>query len=279
MIRKDNERTIPESESQDILEHIHPKVQSIIIKANKIFISGFNSNSAVSWKEGVQLSTAVFTETDSKLDQFLREQLSAAFPKMGLLTEEQELGTQQEYTWIVDPLDGSANFANKIPLIGISIALWRRNEPIYGLLSFPLEKEIVYAVSGRGIFYNGERVTFEKTEVPPHLGTLFTGVGTNEDKLRAVNNMSKVVPFPTNYQSAAFHFKTLALRRADCGVFINMPVWDIAAGILITEEASLANVFITEPPADKNANLRDVRYTIVIGHKDIASKVAEQLKA
>lgn len=278
MVRKDEERTIHESESQDILEHIHPKVQSIIIEANKIFISGFNSNSAVSWKEGVQLSTSVLTETDLILDQFFREQLRRAFPEMGIITEEQELGSQQEYTWILDPLDGTANFANKIPITGVSLALWRRNKPIYGLLSFPLEGEIIYAVSGKGIFYNEEQITFQNLQAPPHLGTLFTGIGTNEDKLEAVNNMSKVVPFPNNFQCAAFHIKTLALRHADCGVFINMPIWDIAAGILITEESGLTNIFVGDTSSGKSVNLRETRYTIVIGQRDIATRVAEQLK-
>lgn len=277
MVRKDDERTISESESQDILEDIHPKVQSLIIEANKIFISGFNSKSAVSWKEGVQLSTAVLTETDLKLDQFFREQLGVAFPEMGIITEEQKSGTQQEYTWILDPLDGSANFANKIPITGMSLALWRRNKPIYGLLSFPLENEIVYAVSGKGVFYNEEEITFQNLETPPHLGTLFTGIGTNENKLKAVNNMSKVVPFPNNFQCAAFHLKTLALRRADCGVFINMPIWDIAAGILITEESGLTNIFVGDTSSGKSVNLRETRYTIVTGQKEIVSKVAEQL--
>lgn len=280
MVRKDDEKAITESkEVLDILEHVHAKVEPIIAKANEIFVSGFSSNSTISWKEGVQLSTAVLTGTDSKLDQFLREQFSVTFPEMGIITEEQELVQQQEYTWILDPLDASANFANRIPICGMSVALWRKNKPIYGLLSFPLEGETVHAVSGKGAFLNGERIAFQNLEIPPHLGTLFTGVGTEVDKLKAVNKMSRVVPFPNNFQCATFHFKTLALRRADCGVFINMPIWDIAAGILITKEAGLTNIFITNESPAKSANLRETRYTIVIGQEEIASKVAEQLKA
>ncbi|MBI3397390.1 hypothetical protein HY045_02850 [Candidatus Woesebacteria bacterium] len=264
-------------DTKEILDDLHPQVLQIITKANEIFIKGYASCKKIMWKGESQLSTSVLTDTDLVLDHYLREQLAIAFPNVGCISEEQEKGPQAKRTWIIDPLDGSANFANKIPITGISIALWEKGKPIYGILSFPLENEIIHAAYKKGVFYNGKQISFPSFHLPPHLHSLFTGVGRDKDKLNVIRGMIKVVPLPNNYQSASFHFKALALRRAQCGVFMNLPIWDIAAGVLITKEAGLSSIYINKLSVN-NSNLRNNRYTVVVGSRDITLRVSRQIK-
>ncbi len=97
------------------------------------------------------------TDTDEQLDRLITTQLFSAFPDHKVLSEEQTtvFDPNVEYTWVVDPIDGTTNFARGLPIWGVSIALLRHGDPVLGVVNFPLTGEIFSAVKGTGAWCSG----------------------------------------------------------------------------------------------------------------------------
>jgi myo-inositol-1(or 4)-monophosphatase len=97
------------------------------------------------------------TEADLEVDRFIQQALTRAYPSHGLLSEESSLVYDgAEFTWVVDPLDGTNNFANGLPLWGCSIALLQHGQPLLAVLDFPPIGQRYSAVRGHGARWNGE---------------------------------------------------------------------------------------------------------------------------
>ena len=98
------------------------------------------------------------TEADLLSEKTILQIITAAFPGHGIMSE--EAGTKQgdgEYTWIIDPLDGTNNFHFGIPLFCVNIALARRGEVVMGITFDPMRNEIFRAVKGKGAYLNNRR--------------------------------------------------------------------------------------------------------------------------
>ncbi|MBI2990118.1 MAG: inositol monophosphatase [Candidatus Magasanikbacteria bacterium] len=96
------------------------------------------------------------TETDFASERAILDTITRAFPDHGVFSEEQgKSGMEQEYIWVVDPLDGTTNFTRDIPCISVSIALTRRGRTIVAAVANPLSNEIFFAERGLGAFLNG----------------------------------------------------------------------------------------------------------------------------
>jgi myo-inositol-1(or 4)-monophosphatase len=97
------------------------------------------------------------TEADLEVDRFIQQALASANPGHGLLSEESSLVYRgDEFTWVVDPLDGTNNFANGLPLWGCSIALLHQGNPLLAVLDFPPIGQRYSAVRGHGARWNGQ---------------------------------------------------------------------------------------------------------------------------
>jgi myo-inositol-1(or 4)-monophosphatase len=97
------------------------------------------------------------TEADLEVDRFIQQTLAKVYPNHGLLSEESSLVYRgDEFTWVVDPLDGTNNFANGLPLWGCSIALLHHGQPLLAVLDFPPIGQRYSAVRGQGARWNGQ---------------------------------------------------------------------------------------------------------------------------
>lgn len=261
------------------IEKIHNKAKNIFKEADSIFRKGFFGNVEIFQQKGTQLSTTVVTKTDKDIDVLLRKKLSTAFPEIGFISEEiDENMSREDYNWIIDPIDGTSNFAHKIPICGISIGLWKEDEPIYGIISFPILRETVYAIKGKGTYLNDEQVIRKKSKKFSEPFVVYSHVGTNEEKLRVFKKIAEVIPLPQDFLSAAFHIVLAGLRRADCSISVNLPIWDIAAGLIIAKETGLHIEYVSKPPGIFRSDLREYKNTFVVAEKDLAIKVAKQIK-
>ncbi len=184
------------------------------------------------------------TETDTAVEQLILARLRTAFPQHRILAEEGGGDAWQEPgppIWLVDPLDGTNNFAHGFPHVGVSAALVADGEPLVGVIYDPLRGETFAAAAGRGATLNGEPIHVTGTA---RLADSFLATGFPYDRRTAADNNTARLD----------HFlrRSMGVRRAGaacldlayvaCGRFdgfweIRLKPWDVAAGVLLVREA------------------------------------------
>jgi myo-inositol-1(or 4)-monophosphatase len=183
------------------------------------------------------------TSTDHGAERTIVEILQREFPDHEILAEEETrlAGASHEYRWIVDPLDGTTNFAHGYPQVSVSIALEFRDEIILGIVYDPLRRECFRAVKGEGATLNGARV---QTSVVPELDKALLATGFPYDRRENADYyLSFFKAFLTRCQgirragSAALDLCYVAAGRLDGFWELKLNPWDIAAGALIVTEA------------------------------------------
>jgi len=98
-------------------------------------------------------------DADIKSEQHIIKAIQKKYPKHDILTEETgHYDKNSEYLWVIDPLEGTLNYANKLPIWAVNIGLFYRGEPYMGVIYAPILKELFYAQKGKGAFCNGKRI-------------------------------------------------------------------------------------------------------------------------
>jgi myo-inositol-1(or 4)-monophosphatase len=261
------------------LSKIHQQVNEVMPQVNDLLVKKFSLPKKISYKAGGidHLSTSVVTETDQQVEELLRKKLLQILPGSGFIGEETPAAPAQEYNWIIDPIDGTQNFANHVPIFAISIALWQNQRPIYALTSFPMFKETVHAFSGQGVFLNNHPLKFKKTVDKKPL-VVYSLIGDKNLHRQVISAVNEVVLNPRNYGSCVFHGSNLALGRIKAGVFINQALWDIAAIVLLAKEARLTIHWISPQPDLTKDDLKKYQYSLVIGPEKLAEQLVSKLK-
>lgn len=107
----------------------------------------------------------VVTNADIEADKVVRDMLLEKFPETGIVSEESE-AKEGEYTWYIDPLDGTTNYSEGLDFFCTSIALGKGDDIILGVIYAPLKKELYTAVKGKGAFCNGKRIYVSRLNDP-----------------------------------------------------------------------------------------------------------------
>ncbi len=172
--------------------------------------------------------------------------LQAAFPDQRLLAEEGGFinGTAAEqaaYAWVVDPLDGTNNFAHGFPHVAVSLALQYQGRSVVGVIRDPLRGETFAGYAGGGCGLNGEAIHVSSVT---RLADAFLGAGFPYDRRTAPdNNVQRLDHFLRRSQgvrragSAALDLAYVACGRLDGFFEIRLSPWDVGAGILLIREA------------------------------------------
>ena len=182
------------------------------------------------------------THIDRKSQEMIFRRLSAAFPGHGFLAEEGlSLPGTSDCRWIIDPIDGTTNFAHTFPVFCVSIALEQKGVVAVGVIYDPMRDELFEAVRGRGAFLNGARVRVSEI---PELGKALLATGFPYDvRTSSFNNVREFNAFIVRAQairrcgSAALDLCYVACGRFDGFWELKLKPWDVAAGALIVEEA------------------------------------------
>jgi myo-inositol-1(or 4)-monophosphatase len=184
----------------------------------------------------------IVTETDHLSEQLLLSRITTTFPHHDILTEE-SCGIERgaEYRWIIDPLDGTTNYAHGFPFFCVSIALEHRGEIILGVIYDPMSDELYEAAPGKGAFLNGEPITVSGTETLSK-SLLATGfpydIRTNPDNnLNCFCKMTLQTQAIRRAGSAALDLAYVAAGRFDGFWELQLHPWDTAAGWLLVTEA------------------------------------------
>lgn len=199
----------------------------------------FNNTFTISNKEGVN---NLVTEADHAAEKAIIDVIKAAYPGHQILSEEAgELKQDSTYKWIIDPIDGTVNFAHGIPLNCVSIGIEHEGKIILGAVYNPHMNELFFAEKGKGSTLNGKpiRVSDQTETVKACLVTGFpyTYINMANGPLEIFERfIRKGVPV-RRLGSAAIDLCWVAAGRFDGFYEHKLEAWDSAAGYLIVEEA------------------------------------------
>ena len=194
----------------------------------------------IDYKGAIDLVTSVDRDAERRIVEILHR----AFPSHSLLAEEETAfaGTSNDYRWIIDPLDGTTNFAHGYPQVSVSIALECRGEIILGLVYDPLRRECFRAIKNGGATLNGAPIGVSKVR---DLDKALLATGFPYDRREhARYYLTFFEAFLTRCQgirragSAALDLCYVAAGRVDGYWELKLKPWDVAAGALVVAEAA-----------------------------------------
>ena len=209
-------------------------------EASGVHLKYFNTDVATAVKdEPFNLVTAA----DLEAEKVIVHTIKKYFPEHNFLAEEGEYEkTDSEYTWVIDPLDGTNNFASGIPIFCVSIALAKNDEVIVGVIYDIVRNELFYAQKSQGAFLNEKKITVNSVQ---DLSRAILITGFYYDRgVKMVENLDRIKQFfqkqvlgIRRFGSAALDLCYVAAGRAAGFWEFELNVWDFAAGKLIIEEA------------------------------------------
>jgi myo-inositol-1(or 4)-monophosphatase len=182
------------------------------------------------------------TEADLESEKVIKSIIHQQYPDHGIVAEESGIQTSQTpYEWIIDPLDGTTNYAHQIPIFAVSIAFAVNKQPVVGVVFNPVAQDLFTSIKDQGAKYNGQSIAVSQTNKLSE-SVLVTGFPYNLRKIIE----SLMVRFSTCLQSAqavrrlgaaALDLCFIASGRFDGFWEQNLKPWDTAAGMLIAQEA------------------------------------------
>ena len=215
-------------------------LQSTLVEASKIANEKFGKVSGTI--KGTD-SNQVLTQADLAIGKFIIEQIKKEYPDYNIIDEEAGvIAKGSEFTWVVDPIDGTSNFANGVPLYGIMIGLLEGAVPIAGGLALPPFNEICIAEKGKGAFCNGKKLSVTKEQ--KLINTLVAyGIDGYQDKPEKTHEETKllgeIILSIRNLRTSNSVFDVLMVVKGSYGGILNRTskIWDNVAIQSVIEEA------------------------------------------
>lgn len=243
-------------------------------QAGEILREGYEKDHQINYKGTIDL----VTEIDHASEQFLLSEINRQFPGHSFLAEESGASeTQSDHLWIIDPLDGTVNYAHGVPIFSVSIAYALKGQVILGAVYDPMRNEMFSAERGKGSWVNGRAL--KVTEVSDlQKGLMVTGfpyeawhiIPNNFDLYARLGKMTQGV---RRLGSAALDLCYVAAGRLDGYWELYVRAWDIAAAGLIAEEAG---ALVTNTKGDLNYLASP--QSVVAANPVLHAKLFEQLQ-
>lgn len=207
-------------------------------RAGRIMLEGLKRTVDVHYKGNINLVTDIDIKCESAIKEIIRHE----FPTHAILAEESDRDFEErEFCWIIDPLDGTTNYAHKYPFFCVSIALTRHMTPVAGVVFNPVSGELFRAERGKGAYLNGNKLEVSRVKELDR-SFLCTGFAYNIRET-SDNNLDHFASFVLKAQAvrrdgaAALDLCFVGSGRFDGFWELNLHAWDVAAGILVIEEA------------------------------------------
>jgi len=196
----------------------------------------------------------VLTHTDLEIGQKIIAEIQNAFPNHNIIDEEAGvIDKHSEFTWVVDPIDGTSNFANGVPTFGTMVGLLHNHQPIAGGLSLPNFNEIYVAEKGKGSFCNGEKLRVTSKE--NLLSALVAyGIDGHQENPQMTKDecalLAEIVLKIRNLRSSNSVFDIAMVVKGGYGAVLNRTskIWDnVAQQILVEEAGGIYTNFFGKP--------------------------------
>jgi myo-inositol-1(or 4)-monophosphatase len=224
--------------------------QQTVREAGRILLDKFGKKISIHKKGDINL----VTEADLASEKFIIEQINTYYPKHSILAEESGVAvadSESKWKWIIDPLDGTTNFAHGYPCFCVTIALEHEGNIVIGVTYDPTRDEMFTAEKGSGAFLNNKQIHVSETE---KLGNALICTGFPYDVAERENFARHFTDFVTLAQgirrdgSAAIDMAYVACGRFDGFWEEGLHAWDVAAGKLFIEEAGGRVTYYDDSP-------------------------------
>lgn len=215
-------------------------VRKIAVSAGKIAIAEFAKSGSL--KLDFKSEKDLVTEADRKVEAFIISEVYKRFPGHDIFGEETgKTGKGSEFCWVIDPIDGTTSFVHGQPFFSVSIALKRDGVTLAGAVNAPKLGELFWAEKGQGAYCNENRIQVSSRDrlVDSVLATGFACLraGMKENNLPIFNKILPELRGIRRYGSAAIDLSYVACGRLEGFWELNLNDYDIAAGVLILQEA------------------------------------------
>lgn len=212
----------------------------VALEAGKLLMANYGKMQSLEYK----LKTNFKTQVDDESDALIRKAIAEQFPEHNIYSEEQgDKKTESEYSWIVDPLDGTLPYTFGISdHFGVSIALAKGKVPIIGVIYAPLMGKLYVAEQGKGAICDGVKI---HTSLVDNVNRAMIGVDYGKfDRNKIIEYQKKYlsdsgVTYPVTYACASVSLAMVASGKLHGYMALKLEPWDMAAAIVINRESGV----------------------------------------
>lgn len=208
------------------------------LEAGDLISNFFGKNITLTLKDGD--SSNLVTKADLGSEEIIVKLIKKNFPEHNIIAEEGDrINQNSNFTWVIDPLDGSTSFASGVPNFAVSIGLLKDSQPILGVIYWILQKELYWAEKAKGAYLNGKKISVRNIKKLED-GVMGFSVGTRgrrEGKLKGyILPLFSKVRYPYILGSIAVELALTSKGILD-GTAGQAWIWDFTAGTVIVREA------------------------------------------
>jgi len=215
----------------------------------------------------------IVTNLDLKAERWIIQELKKLRPCDSFISEEEnQKDLTQAPTWIIDPIDGTLNFTRDIPQYGIQVAYYENKKPQLSMMYFPESDQILYAKKGQGTFLDHERVKIDPMPLSKCILT-FGDFSKSQPssrplQLKLIADLMDHVMKIRIYGASSSDFSYVAMGKSQAHIIFTKRIWELAAGLLIIEEAGLLAYHIEFDTCDG----------YILGHPETVDHLLQHIK-
>ncbi|MCH4886103.1 inositol monophosphatase [Acidaminobacter sp. JC074] len=215
----------------------------------------------------------IVTNLDLEAERWIIQEIKKLRPHDLFISEEEnQEDLTHEPTWIIDPIDGTLNFTRSIPQYGIQIALYENKEAKLSMMYFPESDQILYAKKGHGTFLNHERINISPMPLSKSIITFGdfskSQPSSRPIQLKMMSDLMDHVMKIRIYGASSSDFSYVAIGKSQAHIIFTKRIWELAAGLLIIDEAGLKAHHIEFDTCDG----------YILGHPDTIDNLLEYIK-
>lgn len=219
----------------------------------------------------------VVTSVDFKIEEYIIDKINSRFPNDKILSEETKNDTiVSGRTWTIDPIDGTYNYSNNLPLFGIQCSLFENGQPVVCAIFIPVTNEMYSATMGGGAFLNDSRISIKEVSLDKAVISLgdFPHSRPNDivDEQQLLIDIYPKIARIRMFGAASIDFAYVASGKTNGTILYTKNKWDIAPGILLCREAG-AFVY-----GDSGEYSFDSRFVIAVSSREILDCLVDATK-
>lgn len=194
-----------------------------------------STNHEVNVKEGKSLVSAL----DLESERIIIEEIKKKFPEHNIVSEEsQPEDNKSDYTWYIDPIDGTSNYLKGLDMFGVSIGMSYKGEMVLGVIYMPATNTLYVAEKGKGSYKNGKPIKVsDATDLVHAMIVLDSSFDGRPREMKIRKNLEKVVFSDRMFGCAVYTLTHIAEGKMDASYVYSTKPWDVAAGFILIEEA------------------------------------------
>lgn len=260
---------------------IYEKLKPILDQLDAELLRFREQPLAIEHKVGVGSQAALVTAADKYADTFLRTELRRLFPEFGFVTEEGDHQATEEYVWVIDPIDGTNNYAHGLDMFGVSIGLWQQDGTgIFGIIDLPARNTRIWGGKGQGVWHDGKRLSPPSPLAPEKAMLTIAPIWSNPAQGGAVTQaLAEKVGHTRDHGSNVWQSFLVLIGQANANLSFCLSIWDIAAAVALAEELGITVRFSNYTQRQNLIQHADQPVTVAIGQQTLAEQLVATVES